>query len=169
SPPGEANAPASSPSPWVFPVGRLDYDSEGLLLFTNDGLLGDALTSPECHVQKVYRVFLDHQPSPEELRRLEQGISLLDYVTLPCKVEIEAPPSDNDRVGNKSQKGKWVRIAIREGKNRQVRRMFAAVGCEVQRLIRIRFGPLELGDLPVGQWRELTAHEVSALRRVVGA
>ncbi len=168
SPPGEADAPASSPSPWVFPVGRLDYDSEGLLLFTNDGLLGDALASPERHVQKVYRVLLDHQPSPEELRRLEQGIPILDYVTLPCKVESEAPP-DNDRVGNKSQKGKWVRIAIREGKNRQVRRMFAAVGCEVRRLTRIRFGPLELGDLPVGHWRELTAHEVSALHRVVGA
>jgi pseudouridine synthase len=167
SPPGEAGEPVSSPKPWVFPVGRLDYDSEGLLLFTNDGPLGDALASPERHVQKVYRVFLDHQPSPEELRRLEQGIPILDYVTLPCRVEIEGPPPDNDRVGNKSQKGKWVRIAIREGKNRQVRRMFAAVGCEVRRLIRIRFGPLELGELPPGHWRELTAREVEALHRVV--
>jgi pseudouridine synthase len=164
SPRREANEPAS---PWAFPVGRLDYDSEGLLLFTNDGPLGDALASPERHVQKIYRVLLDHLPLPEELRRLEQGVPILDYVTLPCQIEIEAPPSDNDQVDKKSQKGKWVRISIREGKNRQVRRMFAAVGSEVRRLIRIRFGPLELGDLPAGCWRELTAQEVNALRRAV--
>jgi 23S rRNA pseudouridine2605 synthase len=165
SPRGEANKTPPSPMPWIFPVGRLDYGSEGLLLFTNDGPLGDALASPERHVHKVYRVLLNHLPSPEELRRLEQGIPILDYVTLPCKIEVEAPSSNNDQVDKQSQKGKWVRIAIREGKNRQVRRMFAAVGCEVRRLIRIRFGPLDLGDLPVGQWRELTVHEVNALRR----
>jgi len=169
SPRGAADETTPSPLPWIFPVGRLDYDSEGLLLFTNDGPLGDALASPERHVHKVYRVLLDHLPSPEELRRLEQGIPILDYVTLPCKIEIEveAPPSDNDQVDAKSQKSRWVRIAIREGKNRQVRRMFAAVGCEVRRLIRIRFGPLELGDLPVGHWRELAAHEVNALHCAV--
>jgi 23S rRNA pseudouridine2605 synthase len=167
SPRREANETPSFSMPWTFPVGRLDYDSEGLLLFTNDGPLGDALASPERHVHKVYRVLLDHLPSLEELRRLEQGIPILDYVTLPCKIEIEAPPANNDQVGEKAQKGKWARIAIREGKNRQVRRMFAAVGCEVRRLIRIRFGPLELGDLPPGHCRELTAREVEALRRVV--
>lgn len=167
SPCGEADETAPSPLPWIFPVGRLDYDSAGLLLFTNDGTLGEALASPERHIHKVYRVLLDHLPPPEELQRLEQGIPILDYVTLPCKIEIEAPPSDNDQVGAKSQKSRWVRIAIREGKNRQVRRMFAAVGCEVRRLMRIRFGPLELSDLPAGHWRELNAREVEALRRAV--
>jgi 23S rRNA pseudouridine2605 synthase len=167
SPRGEADETAPSARPWLFPVGRLDFDSEGLLLFTNDGPLGDALASPAYHVHKVYRVLLDHLPSPEKLRHLEQGVPILDYVTLPCQIAIEAPPSDDDQVGKKSQKGEWVRIAIREGKNRQVRRMFAAAGCEVRRLRRIRFGPLELEDLPIGQWRELTAHEVNALRRAV--
>jgi 23S rRNA pseudouridine2605 synthase len=166
SPRGEGDEPASSTSSWVFPVGRLDYDSEGLLLFTNDGPLGDALASPERHVHKVYRVFLDHLP-PEELHRLEKGVPISGYVTLPCKIEIEAPPADNDQVGKKSPKGGWVRITIREGKNRQVRRMFAAAGCEVRRLIRIRFGPLELGDLQAGHCRKLTALEVNTLRRAV--
>jgi 23S rRNA pseudouridine2605 synthase len=164
---GQTDEPAPSPTPWVFPVGRLDYHSEGLLLFTNDGPLGDALASPESHVQKVYRALLDHLPSPEDLQRLEQGIPILDYVTLPCKIAIEAPSSNNGHISHEPIKGKWARIVIREGKNRQVRRMFAAVGCEVRRLIRIRFGPLDLGDLPVGCWRELTAYEVNALRRAV--
>jgi 23S rRNA pseudouridine2605 synthase len=166
-PPRDAgNTLAPSPTPWFFPVGRLDYGSEGLLLFTNDGPLGEALASPESHVHKVYRVLLDHLPSLEDLRRLEQGLPILDYVTLPCQIEVEAPPA-NDRFDEKIQKGEWIRIAIREGKNRQVRRMFAAVGCEVRRLIRLRFGPLELGDLPAGDWRELNAREVEALRRVL--
>jgi pseudouridine synthase len=153
--------------PWIFPVGRLDFDSEGLLLFTNDGRLGDALASPESHVQKVYRALLDHPPSPEQLQRLEEGIPICDYVTLPCKIEIEAAAPNNDQVDKKLQKSKWVRIAIREGKNRQVRRMFAAVGCEVLRLIRTRLGPLDLGDLPIGQWRELAAREIEALHGAV--
>lgn len=167
--PPRAEASETTPSlmPWIFPVGRLDYDSEGLLLFTNDGPLGDALASPERHVYKVYRVLLDHLPLPEELWRLEQGVPLYDYMTLPCKIEIEALPPNIDQVDAKPQKSRWVRIAVREGKNRQIRRMFAAVGCEVRRLIRIRFGPLELGDLPIGCWRELTAQEVNALRRAV--
>lgn len=167
SPRRETDEVTPSSMPWIFPVGRLDYDSEGLLLFTNDGPLGDALASPERHVHKIYRVLLDHLPPREELRRLEQGVSIRDYVTLPCKIEIEASPFDNDKVDEKDLNGEWVHIAIREGKNRQVRRMFAAAGCEVRRLSRIRFGPLELGDLPAGHWRELTAHEVNALRRAV--
>ncbi len=140
----------SPPMSWVFPVGRLDYNSAGLLLFTNDGSLGDSLASPESHVRKVYRVLLDHLPSAKEVRRLEQGILILDYVTLPCQIEIEAPSPIANQLTRAPQKGKWVRIFICEGKNRQVRRMFAAVGCEVLRLIRIRFGPLDLDDLPVG-------------------
>lgn len=163
-------------SGWVFPVGRLDYNSEGLLLFTNDGPLGEALANPASHVAKVYRVLVDSLPPPEELRRLEKGIRVLDYMTLPAQIEIEGqspreliPPSDGDwATGHLPQTGCWLRVTICEGKNRQVRRMLAAAGSEVRRLIRIRFGPLELGDLPVGRWRELNDREVQALRRAGG-
>lgn len=158
--------------PWVFPVGRLDYNSEGLLLFTNDGPLGEALAAPARHVPKVYRVLLDRLPPPEALHQLEEGIQILDYKTLPAQIEIEPketgqPTNEAQNADDLAQKGDWVRITIREGKNRQVRRMFAAVGSEVRRLIRIRFGPLELGDLPPGSWRELHDGEVRALRRAV--
>jgi 23S rRNA pseudouridine2605 synthase len=155
---------------WIFPVGRLDYNSVGLLLFTNVGALGEALTNPDSHVDKVYRVLLDHLPSPEALRRLEQGIQILAYLTRPCKIEIETLKStEADIVNAETQKGAWVRVTLREGKNRQVRRMFAAVGCEVRQLIRICFGPLLLGDLPAGRWRELNDAEVRALHRSVNA
>jgi len=153
---------------WIFPIGRLDYDSEGLLLFTNDGVLSDALASPERHVPKVYRVQLDHLPALEEILRLETGIQIRNYVTLPAKIAVETSEvvaALNENVARANEQ--WMRVTIREGKNRQVRRMFAAVGCEVRRLIRIRFGSLALGDLPVGEWRDLTAPEVAALRRAV--
>jgi len=142
---------------WLFPVGRLDFDSEGLLLFTNDGPLADALTHPNNHVEKVYRVQLNRLPSEAELRRLEQGILLDGRLTLPAKIECD-PDAQEER---------WLRITIHEGKNRQVRRMFAAAGSTVLRLIRIRIGPLNLGDLPAGEWRELTAAEVKGLRQAV--
>ncbi len=166
---GNFNHTAISQQPsWVFPAGRLDYDSEGLLLFTNDGVLSDALASPERHVQKVYRAQLDHLPAPEEIRRLETGIQIHDYFTLPAKIAVEtseAVAALNENVTRPVEY--WVRVTIREGKNRQVRRMFAAVGCEVRRLIRIRFGPLELGDLPAGDWRYLTGQEVAAMRQAI--
>ena len=137
-------------------------------MFTNDGVLSDALTSPARHVPKVYRVQLDHLPAPEAIHRLEAGIRVLDYVTLPAKIIAET--SDATAAVNEDATrplAPWMQVTIREGKNRQVRRMFAAVDCTVQRLIRIRFGPLALGDLPAGKLRELTASEVAALRRAV--
>jgi len=158
----------SSKSSWIFPVGRLDYNSAGLLLFTNDGVLGDTLASPESHVSKVYRVLLDRLPQPEEIRRLENGIALKDYITLPATIEFETPEAVAALKESRVEKaGHWLRITIREGKNRQVRRMFAAAGCEVQRLIRVRFGPLDLGDLPEGGWRYLSEKEVRLLRQAV--
>lgn len=168
-PPGNFNHATIAPqAAWIFPVGRLDYDSEGLLLFTNDGVLGEALTNPVRHVPKVYRVQLDHLPAPEAIHRLEAGIRVLDYVTLPAKIIAEtsnAPAAVQEDATRPL--APWMQVTIREGKNRQVRRMFAAVDCTVQRLIRIRFGPLALGDLPAGKLRELTASEVAALRRAV--
>ncbi|MDZ7266312.1 MAG: rRNA pseudouridine synthase [candidate division KSB1 bacterium] len=157
--PGLGNSSSDRPDgrAWLFPVGRLDYDSEGLLLFTNDGPLADAIASPTSRVEKVYRVLLHRVPPAAELRRLEEGILLDGHLTLPAKVE---PDPD-------SQEGRWLRITIHEGKNRQVRRMFAAVGSRVLRLQRIRIGPLTLGNLSAGEWRELTTAEVQALRRAV--
>lgn len=141
---------------WLFPVGRLDADSEGLLLFTNDGALSDALTSPATHVYKTYRVLLNHLPSPTAMQRLRQGVHMEDFTTLPARLTREHETSEA---------APWLRIAVREGKNRQVRRMFAAVDCEVQRLIRISLGPLSLGKLPCGAWRELTFPEIEALKK----
>lgn len=156
----------SAQAAWIFPVGRLDYDSEGLLLFTNDGVLSDALTDPARHVPKTYRVQLDRLPTPEEIRRLEAGVKILKYVTLPAKITVETSTATTALNENTTHAGAaWLRVTIREGKNRQIRRMFATVNCEVRRLIRVRFGPLALGDLPEGEWRELTTPEVSALRR----
>ncbi|NUO82891.1 rRNA pseudouridine synthase [candidate division KSB1 bacterium] len=157
-------AEISAPSPrnknsWLFPVGRLDFESEGLLLFTNDGPLGDALTAPESHVDKVYRVQLERLPTSAELLQLEHGVRLGDFKTLPARITLEATQK------HANTREHWLRIAIHEGKNRQVRRMFAAVGCEVRRLIRLSIGPLQLGDLPLGAWRELTASEVQALKK----
>jgi pseudouridine synthase len=138
---------------WVFPAGRLDMDSEGALFLTNDGPMAGWLIAPESGVEKCYRVRI-HRPLQEADRiLLEQGIDLKGYRTRPARVrKLDEKP------------GNWVEIIIHEGKNRQVRRMFAACGYEVVRLIRIRIGPLELGDLPPGAWRPLTPGEMALLR-----
>ncbi|HNW58430.1 MAG TPA: pseudouridine synthase [bacterium] len=139
---------------WVFPAGRLDMDSEGALFLTNDGPLSGWLVSPESGIEKCYRVRL-HRPLQEADRlALEAGIDLRGYRTRPAQVR---PMPDE-------KPGPWAEIIIHEGKNRQVRRMFAARGYEVVRLIRVRIGPIELGDLPPGAWRPLTAAELAALR-----
>lgn len=161
--PTEILAPeAKDKSRWIFPVGRLDADSEGLLLFTNDGVMSEALTSPATHVYKTYRVLLDRLPSASEVQQLRQGIRLENFTTLPARISRE---QEHIQASNAEH---WLRISLREGKNRQVRRMFAAIGCEVQRLIRVSLGPLRLGDLPLGAWRELTAQEVVALKKACG-
>jgi len=104
-------------------------------------------------------VLLERVPASAELQQLEQGIRIGDFKTLPARITFE--PTQQRAITREH----WLRIAIYEGKNRQVRRMFAAVGCEVRRLIRISIGPLQLGDLPLGAWRELTASEVKALKK----
>ncbi len=159
------------PSPratWIFPIGRLDMDSEGLLLFTNDGTLGEVLASPQGHVPKTYRVQVQRLPTPEEIKYLETGVPLGDETTLPVRIELEKTRERESPTPSRASHGEgesWLRITIREGKNRQVRRMFAAVHCDVLRLIRVRFGPLQLGDLAPGKWRNLTEPEIRLLRR----
>lgn len=134
---------------WIFPVGRLDMDSEGLLLLTNDGAWSDALTDPARHVDKVYRVKLDGRPLPADLDRFRNGIELDGSPTLPAGVEPEAAG--------------WYRVTLREGRNRQIRRMFHALGYKVKRLVRVSIGSLELGDLAEGRVRELPPSEARGL------
>jgi 23S rRNA pseudouridine2605 synthase len=134
----------------LYPVGRLDADSTGLLLLTNDGELANRLTHPRYEVPKSYRALLRRPPSDAELRRLATGVELEDGVTAPAEVE---------RLG-----GREIGIVLREGRNRQVRRMAEAVGNEVAGLRRVGFGPIELGDLAEGEARRLTDEELTALR-----
>lgn len=142
----------------VHPVGRLDADSRGLLLLTNDGELTHRLTHPRHHVVKVYDVLVRGRPSAQVLDDLRRGVPLADGVSRFGRVEVirETP------------EGTWLRVALAEGRNRQIRRTLATVGHPVQDLVRIAFGPVELGDLPAGRWRHLTATEVAALRRAAG-
>jgi 23S rRNA pseudouridine2605 synthase len=135
---------------WLFPVGRLDKDSEGLLLMTNDGEWSDLLTDPGFHVEKIYRVKLDGRPLEAELERFRSGIELDGSRTLPAAVDAEG-------------KG-WYRVGLTEGRNRQIRRMFHALGYKVKRLVRVSIGPLELGDLEPGAIRDLDRAWAERLR-----
>lgn len=142
----------------VFPVGRLDFFSSGLLLVGNDGELAARLLHPRHQVPRTYRVKVDGHPSAATLARLRRGIRLDDGVSGPAQVEIE------QRLRGKT----WLRITLREGKRREIRRMCEAVGHRVDRLVRVRFGPIELGRLPPGRWRPLREDELDALRAAVG-
>lgn len=140
----------------LYPVGRLDYDSEGLLLLTNDGDLTKRMLHPSCEVEKVYLARVSQQVTPEEAKRLERGVSVDGRMTSRAKARIlQATPLYTDMM-----------ITIHEGRNRQVRKMVEAVGHEVVLLRRVRFGPLKLGDLPRGLWRSLTEEEIRALSRL---
>ena len=132
----------------LYPVGRLDYDSEGLLLLTNDGELAQRLTHPSCEVDKVYLARVTGNPGNEAIERLRRGVYMEgdERRTYPAGV----------RVVRDTALYSYILVTIHEGRNRQVRRMFDAVGHKVLLLRRVRFGPLELGDLRRGQWRELT-------------
>lgn len=142
----------------VYPVGRLDFDSEGLLLLTDDGDLSRDLMHPSSGVVKTYLAKVRGEPSPEALRRLERGVRVEGRATLPAEARL-ARRGDNP----------WVEVRIVEGRNRQVRRMLEAVGHPVMRLRRVAYGPLALGKLPAGRLRPLTPSEVEALRRAVRA
>ena len=137
----------------LYPVGRLDYDSEGLLLLTNDGALTERLLHPSHQVDKTYLARVTGAVSRDTLRLLRQGVMLDDHKTSPAKV----------RIVKQEALATVVLITIHEGRNRQVRRMFEAAGHQVTRLRRVRFGPLDLGDLPRGQWRALTPEEIRKL------
>jgi 23S rRNA pseudouridine2605 synthase len=139
----------------VFPVGRLDRDTEGLLLLTNDGPLTHQLTHPSHGVEKEYMAWVEGTPARGTLRQLREGVELDDGITAPARVSLVAPD--------------LLRLVIHEGRNRQVRRMCEAVGHPVRRLVRIRIGPLSDRKLKPGQWRELTTAEVRELEQVAAS
>jgi 23S rRNA pseudouridine2605 synthase len=141
--------------PRVFSVGRLDLETEGLLLLTNDGDLAHRLTHPSLSVEKAYLVQVEGTPSPGVVRRLREGVELDDGVTSPAKVAL-TPPN-------------LLRLVIHEGRNRQVRRMCQAVGHPVVRLARYRIGPLADPSLAPGQWRHLEPSEVRDLEEAAAA
>ncbi len=139
--------------PWLFPVGRLDADSEGLLILTNDGQLATHLTEPARHVPKTYHVTVAGLPTEAELERLRRGVELADGLTLPVQVRILRP----------DERRTLVEMVLTEGRNRQIRRMWAFLGRPVKRLVRIAIGRLELGELAPGAHRELGEEEVRSM------
>jgi 23S rRNA pseudouridine2605 synthase len=143
--------------PRVFPVGRLDRGTEGLLLLTNDGELANALTHPRFGVEKEYLAEVEGVPTAKHVGRLRRGLELEDGYAR----------AKSARVAGRAGERGALRVVMTEGRKREVRRMLAAVGLPVVRLVRVRVGPVRLGDLRPGERRELTQDEVVALRRVV--
>jgi 23S rRNA pseudouridine2605 synthase len=141
----------------IFPVGRLDFDSEGMLLLTNHGELAQALLHPRYHVSKVYLIKVKGVLTDEEIRRLERGVQLEDGMTSPAAV----------RKIRKATENSWLEITIHEGRKRQIKRMLETVGHQVLKLKRVKFGPLTLGDLPPGHYRYLTDREANSLRELL--
>lgn len=146
--------------PGVYPVGRLDQDSEGLLLLTDDGALQHRLSDPRFEKEKTYWVQVEGVPGDDALRRLASGIVIQDYRTKPAKAgrldpEPSLAPRDPPVRFRKSIPTSWIELTLVEGRNRQVRRMTAAVGFPTLRIVRVAVGPIRLDDLQPGQWREL--------------
>ncbi|TCS93445.1 pseudouridine synthase [Hazenella coriacea] len=140
----------------VYPVGRLDYDTEGLLLMTNDGELANQLTHPRYEVNKKYVATIKGKPSQDEIQQLRKGVQLTDGWTAPAKVKLL-------KIDEQTSK---VELMIHEGRNRQVRRMFEAIGYSVVHLARIQLGPLTLKGLKKGEYRELTLEEIRKLKEI---
>jgi 23S rRNA pseudouridine2605 synthase len=140
----------------LYPVGRLDFDSEGLVLMTNDGDLANRLTHPRYEHEKEYRVLVAVHPDGKQLDTWRRGVVLEDgYRTRPCRVHVES----------KFGKGAWLRVVLKEGRKRQIREMGIRTGLPVVRIIRIRIGTLQLGNLKPKAWRYLTPEEIAALKK----
>ncbi|BAY38545.1 putative pseudouridine synthase [Nostoc sp. NIES-2111] len=154
--------------PDVYPVGRLDWDSEGLLLLTNNGRLQHRLSDPRFGHERTYWVQVERIPDEEAIYKLQTGVEIQDYRTRPAKVRLL---SDELNVSDrhppirfrKNVPTAWLEMTLTEGKNRQVRRMTAAVGFPTLRLIRVSIGHLRLDGLPLGEWRDLTSLELNLL------
>lgn len=144
----------------LYPVGRLDYDSEGLILLTNDGELANQLTHPRFEHEKEYRVLVARTPDPAQMTLWRRGVVLEDgFKTAPADAYVAS------RYG----KGAWLNVTLREGHKRQIREMGKVTGLPVAKIIRVRIGSLKLGNLKPGQWRYLTTDEVKELHKPAGA
>ena len=142
----------------IYPVGRLDYDTSGLMLLTNDGELANRLTHPKHEMQKVYRAMIDGSLKEEDIKSFQDGIVIEDYTTAPAQVKIiEA-----------AKKGSIIEVTIHEGRNRQVRKMFEALGHVVLRLKRVAIGPLSIDGLDEGKWRYLSKKEIEEVKKKAG-
>ena len=147
--------------PGVYAAGRLDHDSEGALLLTDDGKLVKKLLDPEFEHPRTYLAQVDGQITEDAIRKLSKGVEIKGYHTKPCKAEIIAPPENlwprNPPIRFRASiPTSWVKLTLIEGKNRQVRHMTAAVGFPTLRLIRIQIGKIPLGDLKPGEWKKIT-------------
>lgn len=141
----------------LYPLGRLDYDSSGLILLSNDGELMQKLIHPKYEVEKVYEVKIDGLISDNEIKKLEKGVKIDDYISAPAKITLT--------YRNNNRKTSSLLVCIHEGKNREIRKMFETVGYKVIRLHRIKEGNLELGDLKSGEYRQLKPFEIKKLKR----
>ncbi len=151
----------------VYPLGRLDADSEGLLLLSDERSLNARLLLPENGHRRVYWAQVERVPSPLDLSRLERGVVIQGYKTKPCKARLIQPRNLPERIPpirfRKSVATSWIELELTEGKNRQVRRMTAAIGFPTLRLVRVQIGNFRLGNLPQGTWKVLTDDERRAV------
>lgn len=159
------------PVPSVYPVGRLDWDSEGLLLLTNDGQMQHRLSNPRFGHPRTYWVQVERIPDEEALRHLREGVVIQDYRTRKALVQLlpdepQLPPRDPPIRFRKNVPTAWVEMTLTEGRNRQVRRMTAAVGFPTLRLVRVAIAHLSLVGLEPGQWRDLTSIELELLKKL---
>ncbi len=157
--------------PDVYPVGRLDWDSEGLLLLTNNGQLQHRLANPKFGHQRTYWVQVERIPNEDAINKLQKGVKIQDYRTRPAQVRLlsespQLPERDPPIRFRKNVPTTWIEMTLTEGKNRQVRRMTAAVGFPTLRLVRVSIGNLNLDNLQLGQWRDLTLSELEFLHNL---
>ncbi|HIJ60819.1 MAG TPA: rRNA pseudouridine synthase [Nitrospirae bacterium] len=143
----------------VFPIGRLDFNSEGLIILTNDGEFANAILHPSKKIYKTYHVKVKDEPSVESIDKLRKGIKLTDGMTKPARV----------RVIKRTEKNSWLEISIYEGRRRQIRRMTEAIGHDVLKLIRVSIGCLSLGDLKAGEVRKLSQEEIREFFELLGS
>ncbi len=157
--------------PGVYAAGRLDYDSEGLMLLTDDGDAIHRLTDPRFEHPKAYCVQVEGAAVEAQIERLRRGVPLRGQVTRPVQAMIIRDPGFPPRARpvRRYHPTTWLRVTLREGKKRQLRRMTAAVGLPALRLVRVGIGPLTLADLAPGAWRDLTSQEIRALHRALAA
>lgn len=159
--------------PSVFPAGRLDRDSEGLLLLTDDGALAHHLTHPRYHLPKTYFVQVENVPDRAGLAMLRAGVLVKGARTAPAEVELlssapDLPPRAVPIRDQASIPTAWLKVILREGRKRQIRHMTAVIGCPTLRLVRVAIGPLTLRGLAPGEWREVESKELSALWEAIG-